>query len=348
MYLFDNLAAMASEVNQNRISTFRDVREMPGSDAILGIYAELMERMKNAPRFLLDRSVTQTMVELSLGRPKVLREAMEFVRVPYPRMWIEWEETHREKIRQTFNTRPDDPGRPLPERLGFLIECEEGGRRGTVTWAWTSPPWEGIDSRELQVPNIGPVSAYFDLDAHYDQGKRREQSFLNGNLAKTWAGNQTQLEALWSIWETAIHRPSEWGKRYLDVFASDPDELQHRIDLCFADVYGEYIGVWATLMILTSSRKATDYREINRAKINKARAKRREVPLLDHTEVVMHVSGHDNANGRPRIPLGHTRKSPRVHMVSRYLARRGDKHWLVEPYLRGSGDAVERHVHVQK
>jgi hypothetical protein len=50
---------------------------------------------------------------------------------------------------------------------------------------------------------------------------------------------------------------------------------------------------------------------------------------------------------RPVQPLGYLRKSPRVHLVSSYLARRGDKHWIVEPYWRGSGDVIHRQTHVR-
>jgi hypothetical protein len=115
---------------------------------------------------------------------------------------------------------------------------------------------------------------------------------------------------------------------------------------CLADVYGEYIEIWSVMMLLTASRKAVDYRPVDRGRLNKSRRKKHEVPLLDHTEVILHITRPGMA-GPVRAPLGYSRKSPRIHMVSRYLARRGDKHWIVEPYLRGSGSPVERHIHVR-
>lgn len=114
-----------------------------------------------------------------------------------------------------------------------------------------------------------------------------------------------------------------------------------------SDIYGEYIGIWAILLLLTASRPTVEYKQVSQTKINKARIKKRAAPLFDHIEVTMNIS-HRAVTQRQGQPLGHVRKSPRIHVVSSYLARRGDKHWLVNSYVRGSGDAVERHIKVTK
>lgn len=331
MYLMDSIAAVAAMVPA-----------VKASDPIIAMYPLLTRRMSIAPRFLLDNSAIGAAVEITLGRPKILLEAMAHLRIPYSRMWVEWDEDGRERIRRKWNAEGlevESEERPLPSRLGFLLEVEPGGRRGVVTWAWSS--------RKVEVPSIAPVSGYFDLDRTFPVPPERITGLLRGNLAKLWVDNPVQLDALFGIWRTAEHYPSDWGLRWLNAVTSTKDEFAYRLAHAYGDVYGEFIGVWAILMLLTASRKAVDLHEISRAKLNKARAKKREPLLLDHTQVVLHINNQTINAAGVRAPLNHTRKPPRIHMVSRYLARRGDKHWLVEPYLRGSGEPVQRHVHVR-
>jgi hypothetical protein len=163
---------------------------------------------------------------------------------------------------------------------------------------------------------------------------------MTNNLARLWQDNEVQYAAFQSIWRTAYHAPSAWGEGFL---RGRPQEF---VANCVADVYGEYIMVWSIMMLLTASRPIVDYRHVDPVRLNKARRRRDEVPLYSHTQVTLHLDKH---SGRllPRAPLGYTRKSPRVHLVSSYLARRGDKHWIVQPYWRGQGETISRHIHVR-
>jgi hypothetical protein len=302
----------------------------------IGIYPLLAEKLKGTPRFLLDDNAIHTAAELTLGRPKVLLEAMGYIRVPYPAMWIEWSESGRANLRAKFpdHSRYELPERPIPKRVGFLLETEDG-RKGQATWVWESP----IEPPEINVPNIGFISPYFDLDTHFPLRGDRAAGIMAGNLAHLWSDNPIQLAALRGIWETAEHKPSPWGAHQI---ASHP----YQINAAYADVVGEYIMIWSIMMLLTSSRKIIDLTPVELTRLNRARVKRNKPPLLDHTRVTIHLSNAEREN-RAYAPLGYARKSPRVHMVSRYLARRGNKHWIVEPYWRGSGETIARHVSVK-
>jgi hypothetical protein len=145
-----------------------------------------------------------------------------------------------------------------------------------------------------------------------------------------------QLPALLDVWRTSNHVLSAWGRKWVS---------HDNARFFLSDIYGEYLGLLAVLLLLTASRPTVSYKTVDRAKLNKARARRREPALLDHTEVTMHLT-HKEVVGQRRLSLGYQRRSPRLHQVSSYLARRGDKHWLVRPYLRGSGGPVERRVRV--
>jgi hypothetical protein len=347
MYLMDRISQMAGLIAARggggwgftpaAAQTFaaKPLSDGGGDDLLRGL-TDLAERLHGAPRFILDPTATRTMVELNLGRPKVTFDALEHIRVPYSKMWVEWDDGDRAALRNKFD-RPLTHAelRPMPGRVGFLLEAEKGGRAGTATWAWTTPQSEDY-------PNIGAVQPYFDLDQHFSMPPERVEALLKGNLAELWLDNPVQLKALFDIWSTAVHRPSPWGEVYFRALGNNP----LAVSLSYADTVGEYIAIWAIVLMLTTSRPVVDLKPVDLSRLNKQRAKRREPALLDHTRVALRLTPQEH---RPimRGEAGFGRKSPRVHLVSRYLAHRGDKHWLVEPYFRGKGKTISRHVHVK-
>jgi len=299
---------------------------------ITEVFIDLERRMRLCPRFLLDEHVVRSAIELSLGRPSVFREAMRHIRLPYERFWVEWREAHREHLRRQDYT--PDPLKPVPDRIGFLIEGK--GRKGNITWLWQNPPLPDVPNP----PNISPFDVQFDLDACIPQESLLE-GLRNATLGQLWRDSPVQLEALCDIWRTSRHAPSAWGRLWLSHF----DKKMERFFL--SDIYGELIGVYAVLLLLTASRPTVEYKPVDQSKINKARAKKRVPLLFGYSEVTMHTK-YKVVQQRQGKPLNHARKSPRIHLVKSYLARRGDKHWLVESYVRGSGDTIERHIKVTK
>jgi hypothetical protein len=348
MLLMDSLADLAARIKGKQGTLgLSDAARQFGSLQLnattrwMSAYTDLVERMQGAPRFLLDAAATRTAVELNLGRPKILLEAMRHIRIPYRRMWIEWDDHDRYRLREKFSN--DELSyaelRPLPGRVGFLLEAEPDGRHGTAIWAWTTP-----DRKEaVAYPNIGAIQPYFDLDRRLELDPVRIEGLSKGNLGRLWQDNPVQLAALFDIWRTARHEPSLAGKDYFEALGNDPLALS----LSYSDVVGEYIMIWVIMLMITASRKVVNYTPVNRAKLNKLRRQRKQVPLFDHTQVTMHVTPHDQRPVVGRDALGYSRKPPRIHQVSSYLARRGDKHWIVSPYIRGSGEWVTRHVYVK-
>jgi hypothetical protein len=310
---------------------------------VLKVFPHLEDRFQGCPKFLFDEHSIHTAVELTLGRPKVLKEAMNNLRIPYPKMWIEWPEIGRQKLRDTLAPHERyNAARPLPTKIGFLIEADEKGRKGIVTWAWTN-----LSMGDDDPPNVCPISQFFDLDANFPQDMRHFNNFLQANLANIWKDKPIQVEALKDIWRTSIHKPSDWGEGYLKFYGTKPGyNDQFILDNLYADVYGEYIMVWSVLMLLTSSKKIVNLEKVDYGKLNVARQKKGKFPLANYTRVTMHLS-EEARMSQQGVPLGFTRKSPRIHMVSSYLGVRGNKHWIVQPYWRGKGDIVSRHIHVR-
>lgn len=327
MYLMDMVAQWAVRLGR------------AGPDPTMRGYIDLADRLQGCPRYLLDANACRTAVELNLGRPKILREAMTHLRIPFPRLWVEWEDADRQKLRERFHEPLTFPElRPMPGRVGFLLDTEDG-RRGRATWAWTTP---NAPSGMLDIPNVGAVEAYFDLDRVFPLPDDRVEGLLRGNLGRMWADNPIQLDALFDIWRTAQHKPTAWAAGLWDCLPNP--ELAKA--LSYADVVGEYIMIWSVLLLLTASRPIVDLSQISLAKLNKHRCRKGAVPLLDHTRISLHLTPQAQ---RPvvRNPLGYSRKSPRIHIVSRYLARRGTRHWVVQPYMRGSGAQIHRMVNVR-
>ena len=330
MYLMDEICQCAARIVKNR----------QNRDPVLAVYLEFAERLKLAPRYLLDDATSRAACELVFGRPKVLLDAISHVTIGYPALWVEWPEAGREVLRQRLgNAYEHDPGRPIPDRVGFLIETEEGGRSGLVTWCWndTSGAW----------PNIAPIGCYFDLDQRVKQAPVLLNALKRNKLHNMWLEDPVQEEAFLEIWRTSRHLPTPAGERYLHDLARNGAPLQSILEQVYCDVYGEYLNYWGVMLLLTASRPTVEYKEVDRSRLNKARSKRKETALLDHTQVTMHIS-HHSVSQQQRQPLGYQRKSPRIHVVSSYLATRNGRHFIVQPYLRGSGEPVTRHVHVRQ
>jgi hypothetical protein len=301
-----------------------------GTGSLRYVFSDITERMQLTPRYLLDDSVVQASTEIGLSRPSVLREAMRHLRIPYPRLWVEWPETGRSTLRQRLAVKTNDPLKPIPERLGFLLESD--GRRGRVSWAWALPPHPGYPVDVC----LSPYDACFDLDGDIPQDSDLVEAMGRASLARMWQDDPAEAEAMRSIWRTADHRPSAWGSRLLDAYAQD------RRRFFLADIYGEYLGIWSIMLLLTAARPSVEYRTVDRTVLNKARSKRREPPLFNHT--TLHLNHRIIER---RASSDYPRKSPRTHMVASHLRVRGDKHFIVSPYVRGSGPIVERHVRVK-
>ncbi len=125
-YLMDTINQAAERI--------RAARMVPTTQ-MMAAYADLGDRLQGTPRFLLDARACQMAVELNMGRPKVLREAMRYARVPYRRMWIEWNDADRQALRDKFSDEMEFAElRPMPGRIGVLLEADEAGRRGTAIW----------------------------------------------------------------------------------------------------------------------------------------------------------------------------------------------------------------------
>jgi hypothetical protein len=302
-----------------------------GIGSLRYVFSGITEKMQLTPRYLLDDHVVQASTEIGLGRPSVLREAMRHLRIPYPRLWVEWSETGRNALRKRLDIHVTDPLKPIPERLGFLLESD--GRRGRVSWAWGLPPHPDYP---VNAPCVSPYDACFDLDADFPQDSDLVEAMARASLARMWEDNPVEAEALRSIWRTADHRPSEWGNRMLSAYTRD------RQRFFLADVYGEYIGIWSIMLLLTAARPSVEYRTVDRTTLNKARGKRREPPLFSHT--TLHLN---HRVVERRASANYPRKSPRTHMVASHLRVRNGKHFIVSPYVRGSGRIVERHVRVK-
>jgi hypothetical protein len=315
----------------------------------MSIYPIIYKELQGCPRFIFDDAAIETAVELTLGRPKILLEAMKNLKIPYPKLWIEWPESGRERLREIFtiNEKTIDPGRPLPSKVGFLLETDANGRKGVVYWAWNIPEDKITKEIKFNPPNICPISPYFDLDKDFPQDKATLSSFITANLCNLWKDNDIQQEALLGIWRTANHVPSHWGQTYLtSICGNNKEKWFHALNNFYADVYGEYIMIWSILLLLTSSKKIIEEVGVDLSHLNKARTKRNQVPKFNYTKINMYIDKSAQHVKFIKGPLGYTRKSPRIHLVSSYLGRRGDKHWVVQPFWRGEGEVISRHVHV--
>jgi hypothetical protein len=132
-----------------------------GSESdVRGIFTSVANALLYAERFELSDDVALAAYNLTKSKPTTLLSALPLCRAPFRKMWLEWRGgiTTAAGMIRTENKR-DEAFAPEPIRQGCLIETDETGQRGTMTFAWVHK--ERIHARYSPV-NIAPLGTIFD------------------------------------------------------------------------------------------------------------------------------------------------------------------------------------------
>jgi hypothetical protein len=132
-----------------------------GSDSdVANIISNVADAILDAERFELSDDVAVAAYQLTTNKPTSLLNALPLCRAPYRKMWIEWRggATTRTDMIKPVNRR-DPAFAPDPLRQGCLVETDETGQRGTMTFAWVH---KDRPESEYSPVNIAPLGAIFD------------------------------------------------------------------------------------------------------------------------------------------------------------------------------------------
>jgi hypothetical protein len=226
----------------------------------------------------------------------------DLIRMPAETFWVEMlQEAEREG------------GQPDGGRIGVLVHTEQDGRSGFIRHFMSRP--DGICSE-------------FPAWTEFDFNKPPPRA------ANSYGFEHLELPHLAGLFAHArLHldtAPTATGTRVPQI---EPATLASKIAK----------AVWFDLPLLVSfaallnSPGIVGTRPSDLQRLNRARARRDRLPLLDHVEVQL-VLGRQYDRG---VEGGGHRATPRLHYVRGHLVRRGEKTFWRSAHLRGdTGRAI--------
>ena len=133
-----------------------------------GMFSRMCDGLREAQRFELSDDVARAGYNLTKSKPTTLLSALPLCRAPYRKIWLEW----RGGL-TTGMVKPEfkrDPAfAPDPLKQGCLIETDESGQRGTMTFAWIHKARPDRVGDEFYTPvNICPLGSLFNWDRDAD------------------------------------------------------------------------------------------------------------------------------------------------------------------------------------
>jgi hypothetical protein len=106
-------------------------------------------------RYVLDDAVAGAAVAIADLRGESLGKVLPHVRIPHPRLWLEFSDAGRWDMAAVADTFLKNGQAFLPRHFGMMIESDDIGRRGTVEFCLLDPR-EGIV--------LYPIGFHFDFD----------------------------------------------------------------------------------------------------------------------------------------------------------------------------------------
>lgn len=259
------------------------------------------------PRYVLDRFASQACGDLIRNADELFRYADPVICVPGELFWME-----------AFQE-PDPRDRGKCGRIGVLAHAGPNGRSGYVRH-FTGLPDGGW--------NRLPAWTEFDFDRHLSS--RNDQSFRLSH------GRLSHIDEF--LKHTMLHAEPD-GLEPL----RGPDRAYYLRRLAEAAWFD--VPLMAAFAALMASPGIVDTVPSDLVRLNRARARSRKPPLLDHLEVrlVLGASGHAKGHG-----ILERRAPPRLHFVrGHFVHRRGRSFWR-SSHLRGDSSKalVQRTVKV--
>lgn len=257
--------------------------------------ADLLAAVQTAnPRYVLDEYASMACIDLIRNADGLFDPASELLRLPSECFWLEMRE-------EAFC--PGD--RPEGGRIGVLVQAERSGRRGFIRHFSAKPD---------RVCQELPVWTEFDFD---EPPELSERSF---KLAHGEFGHLAGL-----LEHVLVHLDRYWASSPAIAERQNPQQF-------FAEAVWFDFPLIAAFASLLNSPGIVATRQSDLHRLNRARARRRRPPLLDHVEVRL-VLGEEprysaSAANRHRTP-------PRLHFVRGHMVRRSGKIFWRASHLRG-------------
>lgn len=319
------------------------------------IAAHVHALLQRCPRFVLDDNVTRTVMHLGLGdNPAHLVDMLEFARMPYPVMWVEYLNAPRQEVIAHYEIIVDSS---QPARVGWLLEQGEDSRTGRATVFWKHASGKHAETASAQLYwdfRSGVVNpATTGTRAQTARCSVKEHALTQHSAGFRWRNQPREFEAyvdtLLKFWFEPAHL---WLDLYLEAESlKRADVFEQMLAMGGKDVGSESLPILAALLLL-NSRNATEATPSDLKKLNRARTKSHKPPFMEHRTVSMRIpAGRQRALERVGIKTG--AKMP-LHLCRGHFKRRKrasgeyDLIWW-NAHLRGDPavGTVKRNVHLK-
>ncbi len=267
-------------------------------------------------RYVLDDAVVAVCAELAFEDDTILGSSLELLRVPAPKLWVEFRRGARNSALADVERLASDAEQDAAQRIGLLVIADERGRSGSIHVCW---------ERDGLSPELAPFVIEYDFDDDtFSKSAHQDGACLGAVIS--------DFPAIQALYNRVRFRLSPEWQRYYDEKATSPAHYQSLLTAAVRPLL-EDVPFFALFCLLLASGGALRQVSVDRRRLNAARARRTRMPLLDHVEVTMTMAAGASISAAPGDS---TRSPPRLHFVRGHLVRRGGGiHWRTA-HMRGS------------
>lgn len=255
-----------------------------------------------ATRYILEETVADNCHILAGCQADLLALTLKDLLSPHQIFWIEWQEPRR------------GPGASGTQKVGILVEAEDGGERGRLRSFW----------EQDGAPEMGQGWFEFDFRHEISCGVRRQSGGLD-SLSPTRLSN---LDSLFR--HASFNVAPEWLAFVYDNCRS-PQQLLTNFRGLFRAQWTDFL-LFCGFVYLLNQERVLSTAKSDPAPLNRRRARSGVAPLLDHVQVRMCLDGDGSRSEQG--PQSH-RAGPRLHQVRGHLVRRMGKIFWRSCHLRG-------------
>jgi len=267
-------------------------------------------------RYVLDDPVAAATARTAFADSAQVARCSDLLRMPAPRVWIEWSEHGRRKVMQELGLAEPVEMARLVGRAGLLVKSNATGRAGEIHAAW-----EG----EAGQPELSPFVIEFDLDNPCFATVRSEDHLIRG----VKVNGCDALSAL--LCHVRFRLQPAW-RAYYEAACTTQDALDRALQQNLAIVAADFPYL-AGFCLLLATRNAVADVPVDMARLNQSRAKRGKPPLLDHIEVKARLALPPRSRRMDRLQI---RRAARMHFVTGHLVRRGSNVFWRRAHIRGN------------
>lgn len=317
-----------------------DIRASAGNQldrAIHGGLSVLGQEIAKAKRFDLSPGVVRTAMTISASRLSSQIRALPLCRFPFRKVWWEWPGSDPQYEPHRKDT--VDGVRQAPQRMGVLIETDETGQTGTMTFAW---------SHRLHGVSPCPISCAFDFREDFS-----EVQDVARTIARTLDSEEALRDTLFFQRQGVEYSKDEhqddvlkdafrfgyFPSPHFEAFWESLKDAHGRIpgpgspewQQWGGDIEGEP-GVVRSLIMLLNSKNLTQQLYVEAPKpLNKQREKKGKVPILDHTVIGIKLS----PALKRRVGAGDQNDRARLHAVRGHFKIRKSGIYFWSDHHRG-------------